>query len=157
MKKKILGIAAAIVAFVAINASAQNNATNYCNNNCNNNCTPEAQCQNPTKCKKDKKECRNPFAGLNLTDEQQKAIKEIKRPNCKAFSDSCKNIKAKKMQSARTEYLAKIKTILTPQQYQQFLKNNFVNGASKHKKHGFKNHHKGMKGDFKGKRPNNAK
>ena len=56
MKKKILGIAAAIVAFVAINASAQNNATNYCNNNCNNNCTPEAQCQNPTKCKKDKKE-----------------------------------------------------------------------------------------------------
>lgn len=143
MKKKIVSIAAAIVAFLAINASAQNTATTPT-------CTPEAKCQSVGKCKKAKTECKNPFAGLNLNDSQKQAIKDLKKPSCKGDTASGKDRK-----TVRSEYLAKIKSILTPEQYQQFLENNFVNGTPKHNKHGInKNHHKGKKGDFKGKKRN---
>ena len=161
MKKKIVSIAAAIVAFVAINASAQNTS------NANSSCAPDAKCQTTGVCKKAKSECTSIFAGLNLTDEQQKAIKDIKKPSCKGDS-LCKNKKseykakkdeykaerAKKMKSARAEYLAQLKKILTPEQYQQLLENNFINDAPRHHdKKGFNNGSRhGKKGDFKAKK-----
>ena len=142
MKKKIVSIAAAIVAFVAINASAQNTTSTSC--------TPQAKCQTTGNCKKSKSECTSPFAGLNLNDTQKQAIKDLKKPSCKGDTETGKDRK-----TARSEYLAKIKTILTPEQYQQFLENNFVKGASKHNKHGMKNNsHNNKKGDCKGKKQN---
>ncbi len=106
--------------------------------------------------KKDKKECdkkecqapgRNPFEGLNLTDAQQKQLSEIcpfgpgkekkegektqapdrKRKFSREQADSMRRAMVEKRLDARKTYLAKVKEILTPEQYVQFLENNFVN------------------------------
>lgn len=152
MKKKILGIAAAIMTLVAINASAQTNTTTNCTNN-------QTKCQKAEKCGKEKGKCVNPFDGLNLTDAQKQSLKDIKKPSCKKDS-SCtkankectkadkKEMKAERVQrmkTARKEYLSQIQQILTPEQYQQFLENNFVNSAPRHNKHAMKNGKKGNK------------
>lgn len=147
MKKKIFGIAAAIMALVAINASAQTNTTTNCTNN-------QAKCQKAEKCGKEKGKCVNPFDGLNLTDAQKQSLKDIKKPSCKKDSGCTKANKectkadkkemkaerAQRMKTARKEYLSQIQQILTPEQYQQFLENNFVNGAPRHNKHAMKRH-----------------
>lgn len=155
MKKKILGIAAAIMALVAINASAQTS-----DNNTANNCTNgQAKCKKTEKCDNQKGKCVNPFDGLNLTDAQKQSLKDIKKPSCKKDSSCTKAKKectkadkkemkaerAQRMETARKEYLSQIQQILTPEQYQQFLENNFVNGAPRHNKHAMKNGKKGNK------------
>lgn len=89
-----------------------------------------------------------PFESLNLTDqqkakimdlkkaeveqkkqlaEQKKQLREKKRAEAKAKKDARKQSIAKE----RRDYLAKIKQILTPEQYVQFLENNFVNKVDK--------------------------
>lgn len=155
MKKKILGIAAAIMALVAINASAQTSDTNTANN-CTNG---QAKCKKAEKCDNQKGKCVNPFDGLNLTDAQKQSLKDIKKPSCKKDSSCTKANKectkadkkemkaerAQRMETARKEYLSQIQQILTPEQYQQFLENNFVNGAPRHNKHAMKNGKKGNK------------
>lgn len=155
MKKKILGIAAAIMALVAINASAQTSDTNTANN-CTNG---QAKCKKAEKCDNQKGKCVNSFDGLNLTDAQKQSLKDIKKPSCKKDSSCTKANKectkankectkadkkemkaerAQRMKTARKEYLSQIQQILTPEQYQQFLENNFVNGAPRHNKHAMK-------------------
>lgn len=157
MKKKIFGIAAAIMALVAINASAQTSDTNTANN-CTNG---QAKCKKAEKCDNQKGKCVNPFDGLNLTDAQKQSLKDIKKPSCKKDSSCTKANKectkankectkadkkemkaerAQRMKTARKEYLSQIQQILTPEQYQQFLENNFVNGAPRHNKHAMKRH-----------------
>lgn len=164
MKKKIFGLAAAIMAFVAINASAQSSTSTTTS------CPAQAKCQKAEKCSKEQSQCTSPFAGLNLTEAQKQALNNLKKPSCKGDS-ACKanqaQCKAKKeeykaakkqlksdraenMKAARKDYLAQVKSILTPEQYQQFLENNFINGTPRHEKHGMKKFdHKGKKGDFK--------
>lgn len=146
MKKKIIGIAAAIMTLVAISASAQTSSTtSTCTND-------KAKCQKAEKCCKEKGKCINPFEGLNLTDAQKQSLKDLKKSSCKKDSANCKAKKAeckaqgkdckadraRRMKDARKEYLMQIKNILTPEQYQQFLENNFINNAPKHHKDGFK-------------------
>ncbi len=74
----------------------------------------------------------NAFEGLNLSDQQKSQLQ--------ALGQDCKVQRDKKQCDGRKERLAKIKTILTPEQYTQFLENNFVQGGNRHSKD-MKRHH----------------
>lgn len=82
-------------------------------------------------------EAPNPFEGLNLTADQQTKLDALKK-ECqearkakaearKSQAQQRKDANKEAAKTARTEELAKIKAILTPEQYVQFLENNFVN------------------------------
>lgn len=131
MKKFIVALAA--VAMTAGIANAQDTKTQKCDG-------PQAcnsqQCGNPGDCKK----AYCPFDGLNLTDAQKAQIKEIRAKQAEACKANCPDKQAKKdakkaekqarreaRQQARRDFLAQVKTVLTPEQYIQFLENNFVN------------------------------
>lgn len=97
-------------------------------------------------CTANKKQAVNPFEGLNLTDEQKTKLADL-RKNCTAGKDKDAKMKdanaqkpeltkeerhklaaerkAKKLE-ARKKYLADVKSILTPEQYTQFLENNYL-------------------------------
>lgn len=122
----------------------------------------------------------DPFAGLNLTEDQQTRLKAL-RPcgkadkKCDKADKKCdKKMDAQDRQSrreaakkARQEYLAGVKTILTPDQYVVFLENFYVAQApgrghaqgkdmkhgDKAKKQGGKDMKKGKGGDRKMARP----
>ena len=75
----------------------------------------------------------NPFEGLNLSEKQQAELKAL-REGCKAERQKIaekeraekKEMKEQRKKDAK-EYLAKVKEILTPQQYVQFLENAYLN------------------------------
>lgn len=72
--------------------------------------------------------CPAPFAGLNLTQDQQTKLKAL----CDARkTEAQKNRKDKRAerQQCRKDYLAQIKSILTPEQYVQFLENSYLDGG----------------------------
>ena len=91
-----------------------------CDKKCDKNC---AKCDKPCakmgdkKCKKD---C--PFEGLNLTDKQKEQIKGLRTE--KSLNDSLRN-------KARADYLQNVKSILTPEQYVQFLENSYMKAGEK--------------------------
>lgn len=127
MKKKL--IVAAIVAFAAtgISVSAQKPATGAC-------CT-ETQCKEQGDCKRP---C--PFDGLDLTDAQRAQLKELQKQcveQTKAYKDKDKAARREAAKQRRAEKLAKIKEILTPEQYIKFLENQYLNAHNK------------VKGDFR--------
>lgn len=146
MKKTILTLTLATAALFTSQAFAQTSDSNGCPAvpcgavyNCNN-----AQCpylQNPDSC------MMNPFASLNLTADQQAKLKELRN---KKFQQKTKDIKSRQelRQARRQACLQDIKSILTPEQYVQFLENNFVNGNGYGNAKAYKNgkgprHHKG--------------
>ncbi len=131
MKKKIAAIAIVLAAFVSFNVSAQSVPDAAAT-------AAAAKCPKAGNCKKMEKKCANPFAGLNLTDAQKQALKDLKTDRCKkkdvckekckadSVKKCCRAEKMAKDKNARTEYLSKVKAILTPEQYVQFLENSFV-------------------------------
>lgn len=153
--KKIL-LAVFVLAATTCSAFAQTPA-----NANNTQRTPTATCER----KGPMPECCNPFEGLNITADQQAKLDALKA-ECKARFEKSKadrqkekankkadKMKAKaearaKMKAEREQMLAKIKGILTPEQYVQFLENNFVNGASKGPR--MDKDFKGPRGDRKG-------
>ena len=110
--------------------------------------------------------CGN-FEGITLTDAQKQklqAIAPVKAPKAreKAGKDGRKRDFAKGKRApgadstavaarkqARAEYLAKVKSVLTPEQYTKFLENNFTNPAPAFKRGGKEK----AKGDFRANRP----
>lgn len=100
-------------------------------------------------CKKYSCQAVNPFEGLNLTEKQQKALEDL-RPAAPATDKAQKKAdraqaKAEKMQQkmvdrtkARTEYLAKVKSILTADQYVKFLENSYVQSGVHKDKQGMR-------------------
>lgn len=145
MKKQISMILA--LAAITFGAMAQNPATERCE--------ARQACVkvDSTKCCKAKfkrplSESRQ-FEGLSLTEDQKaqinaltprqnaERIKKEKKDGEKALKENFKN----KMRENRRDYLAKIKAILTPEQYTTFLENNFVNASDKTGRK--------IKGDFK--------
>ncbi len=179
MKKSLISFAIAAVALLAPAAMmAQTN-------------TEKAKTENRQGNKKNGRgETRpqyNPFEGLNLTDAQQAKLKDLGCPDgrqCKAGEKKdqkgekkgqngqqtrpSREEMAKKKLDARKDYLAKVKQILTPEQYLQFLENNFTNRPGKaghmdrHHKDSRKHHkgdhmkgHKGQQGR-KGQKPGNG-
>lgn len=159
MKKTIISIAVASAAIFSGTAFAQTTTTSAAKNGAA--CTE--QCVNGKE-QKGQKPC--PFDGLNLTAKQQESLKALNEQTMKARQEAGKQAKADKQkqhadrkaakQAARKEYLAKVKAILTPEQYVQFLENNYVNAAPQMK--GDRKGHKGpCMGEKKGNRPDGKK
>ncbi len=154
MKKTVSSLLIATMSLCSVSAFAQAK-TQECNNDCKKECTTE--CAKPEKCRKgDKKTC-NPFEGLNLTEQQQAALKAIpcprevmkaSRQQCKDNKTECNKADRRKMsKDIKLNYLKQVKSVLTPEQYVQFLENNFVNQGF-HKagrNHGNRHHNKHKK------------
>lgn len=123
MKKILSSLAILLVASVGFSAFAQ---------------SPAQKTQTPAKSEKkvrqgERKQARNLFEGLNLTDQQKAQLKEIKpglskeqREEMKAQRKARMEQQAQQRKQAPRDYLAKVKAVLTPEQYVQFLENNFV-------------------------------
>lgn len=123
MKKKVLGMAVVAVSFLSFNAMAQTDCAKPCDNPCN-----KKECR-PACVKKGKRQCPNPFDGLNLTSEQQIKLKEMATCNktsteCKQKQRACRDSIARVQ---RQDYLNQVKSVLTPEQYVKFLENMVVN------------------------------
>lgn len=105
-------------------------------------------------------EAPNPFEGLNLTADQQTKLEALKK-ECKEASmakaetrqkqvQERKNVNREEAKKARTEELAKIKAILTPEQYVKFLENSYLTG--RHGKKGAKDNGRLANNDRRGDR-----
>ena len=105
-------------------------------------------------------EAPNPFGGLNLTADQQTKLEALKK-ECKEArmakaetrqkqAQERKNVNRVEAKKARTEELAKIKAILTPEQYVKFLENSYLTG--RHGKKGAKDNGRLANNDRRGDR-----
>lgn len=129
MNNKI--IAAAIVALAgafAFNASAQqaDNTAATCNNN--KQCTLGKRAAGPT--------AFNPFEGINLSKDQESKLQALRlqcQADRKAAREQDKAERRKACNDQRRKMLKDIKAVLSPEQYVQFLENNFVNRGQKFK------------------------
>lgn len=147
MKKTVLTLAVAFATIFGFNAAAQNADAQ----------APAKEKIEQTEVRKDRKahKTNRSFEGLNLTDDQKAKIQALKtqradKAKAQAQADKAKKKEAKakaraeKMQ-ARKDYLASLKSILTPEQYTKFLENNFVHKgdpAKGHRAHDGKHHGK---------------
>ncbi|MCH5224273.1 MAG: hypothetical protein J1E82_09550 [Muribaculaceae bacterium] len=172
MKKKVLGFIVAIAAIASGSIYAQNQS-------CNNQQGEQKECcKEAKKDKKDKKDKGgkkmaekprfNAFEGIQLTDNQQQKLQELRKGlgPVKLTDEQKKNLtddqkkqmkaeaKAKKA-DAKKNYLNGVKEILTEQQYVIFLENNYLNGPGSQKFKGNKPF-KANK-DMKGKGPKGKK
>lgn len=150
MKKKALSIAVLLASVFAVSSVAQNPSSQVCQ-------TP-GQCQ-AAQCDKSqcpgKPQCLSPFAGLNLTDKQKSELEALKpskeqvqaqKAEAKAKKEADRQQRRDQKQQSRKDYLSKVKAILTPEQYVQFLENSYVNQAPKGDKNKNRKDGKGSKG-----------
>ena len=144
MKKKIFSIALVLAGMMGTTAIAQTPSSNT---------TPAAKEQGCPACPLCKQ--YNPFEGLNLTDKQQndlKALRESRKADIKKeMIDKKADRKAMREQAQknRKDYLAKIKGILTAEQYVQFLENSYLNnraGVGSNNRKDMRNKKDGKKG-----------
>ena len=126
MKKTLLSLAILLASSAGISAFAQAPAQNAKSAT-----TTEAKAR-----KGERKQAPNPFEGLNLTDQQKSQLKDImpgiskeKLEKMKAQAEAQRKARTEARKQAIRDYLAKVKAILTPEQYVQFLENNFVDKA----------------------------
>lgn len=141
MTKKLILAMFALSAVTFGSFAADNKADNnkgVCNENVN--CHKQ-------KCDRKDRVCPNPFEGLNLTETQKTQLDELRAsmPCNKGKQKNDKNEGRVDRKQCKRDFLAKVKTILTPEQYVTFLENNFADrGARKHdgyrKGHGQKRH-----------------
>lgn len=148
MKKTIFSVAILLASTIGLSAVAQSPDNSK-------QCPAKTECAKADKAKKMNRP--NPFEGLNLTEKQKSELQAIapqklEKKGDKAFAgkkdknakvDKKDNAKSKeemqamraerrqKMIQARRDYLAKVKTILTPEQYVQFLENNYAEKSFK--------------------------
>lgn len=132
MNKKVLFASIIALSGIFASASAQKPQQDCCSTD--QACTTEQTCNLP-----DCNVAYNPFAGLNLTAQQQAkldALKQEKQAAKQAAKEAAKKEKAERKQqdrqqakNGRSEDLAKIKAILTPEQYVTFLENNYLNAG----------------------------
>lgn len=87
-------------------------------------------------CKNDSAPC--PFSSLNLSADQKSKIQALDT-NMQAQRKERRDSRQAQRSNSRKEYLAGLKSILTPEQYTQFLEDSFVNKAMKPSKRGDRN------------------
>lgn len=172
MKKTVIGLSLVLSSLLAGNLMAQtSSAAVGCSKSTA--CAQTEGCTRPdTCCARGEFGRPDPFAGLNLTEDQQTRLKAIKPcgnadKKCDKADKKCdKKMDAKDRQArreaakkARQEYLAGVKTILTPEQYVVFLENFYVAqapGRAGHM-HGNKDMKQGKNKKFGGKDMKQAK
>lgn len=141
-------IALAAVALCAgFNANAANDEK--CDEKCDKKCEQQA-------CSKERAACPEmmAFKGIELTDAQKEQLKALNAERCEAARKAKeakkaeKGAKAEARKQARQEYFDKVKAILTPEQYTQFLENQLAKGKDG-RKHMGKGARPGMKGGDK--------
>lgn len=145
MKRKILAFTLLLAVFASAPVVMAQTADNgpVCNKTCvqkpcdKQKCNKQECCKlkcNKQECCKQKcnKEKCDIFEGLNLTEQQKAKLADI-RKDCKLNKDK----KAGDRSQCKREFLAKVKEILTAEQYSQFLENSFVN-AGGNGRHGHK-------------------
>lgn len=141
--KKILTLAIAVLATTGLTMSAASLKTNTNQDNKEKKEQVEKKDRQGGK-KMGKKDHKfNPFEGINLTEEQKTQLKEIfpckgerkapkEAPCCKSGTAACCQgqgqaccweLTPEQAKQAAAERLSKIKAILTPEQYQQYLEN----------------------------------
>ncbi|MDE6553832.1 MAG: hypothetical protein K2K98_12875 [Muribaculaceae bacterium] len=176
MKKKVLGLALMAMALVGFNGMAQNNSQKNAQG-----CKSQTECAKGGKgMKKEAREMKNPYEGLNITDAQKSKLAELdskrmadRKAKMEARKSDNKGQKADKSRNEadrkarmearkadKMEYLKEVKAIIGPDQYVVFLENFYVNGGGNHgDKKAFQQgkggkqrmaHNKGMKGQRKG-------
>lgn len=165
MKKTILSIAVLFASMAGFSAAAQTQSTT----------TNKAATETAKSTDKKKAPRHNPFEGLNLTEKQQADLNALRPSKDAKAKESASTDKQNKKQLTQEEkqarqqqraeqrkqrmeqrkqscqdYLAKVKTILTPEQYVKFLENNYSERGTKMGKAG-KNFAKGKDGKRNGK------
>lgn len=143
MKKTLLNVAVvALSIFTFNNAMAQDN---QCDKK---NCREETCDKNNVCVKKGHKTIySNPFAGIELTDEQKEKLQALKS-QCKSQKGNRKKNRQYRdsvAREAKSKQLAEIKKILTHDQYVQFLENKVLNSKMKAPKHNRGGKNKGPK------------
>lgn len=144
MKKIVLTLAILFGSMSALTVNAQDKASTK----------EKATTESNQKMDRQKAPRYNPFEGLNLTEKQINDLKALKpskenaqkKEGKKNLSDKDKASKKKlskaekqaarkdrmdQRKKSRQDYLAKVKSILTPEQYVKFLENNYTNGGQK--------------------------
>ena len=122
MKKSIISLSVMLAGLFSGSAIAQTPATATCQGKTcvltEQRCaTGDSTCTRP---------CPKPFEGLNLTPQQQEQLKALGPcPNGKRGDKA--GDKRGVCRESRKEYLAKVKGILTQEQYVQYLENCYVN------------------------------
>ncbi len=153
MKKKILSIAIAAMAFTTFGAVAQTQ-TSGSNPTCTEQCAcPQQGKPDGQKGKAARQPKADPFAGLNLTEAQQAQIKKLQEQRQAQRTEKQKAQKADR-QEAKKKYLQDVKSVLTPEQYVTFLENMVVNAPGNKAPKGRQTaKNRAPKGDRKGRAP----
>lgn len=141
MKRKIFSIAIATVALMASSAAF---ASSPSKSSCPARPCAGQTCSDSAQCNK----CINPFEGLNLTQEQQTKIKELREKCANTRRDVVKEGKRMRTRvdsatvdmkrQAKADYLKSVKGILSAEQYVQFLENSFIQGREQRPAKGMK-------------------
>lgn len=129
MKKTVLALSLSILSVLGFSAMAQNQKSNEKCNKAN-----KELCTKGKECKMGDKAKYNPFEGLNLTQDQEQKLAALKaqkperpegqRPEKKEqMTQEQRQTQMQARQDRSREYLAKVKAILTPEQYVSFLEN----------------------------------
>lgn len=160
MKTKLLSLAIASFFAFGTTAFAQAPADNA-KTECKKGCTDKDRCHK--KGDKCDRKAPNPFEGLTLTEQQQEALAAIPTPcqvmksarDSKNTADSSAmstpEMRREFVRNVRLNYLSQIKSVLTPEQYVQFLENSFADQKmARDDKKGHKHGRKGGKDCTKG-------
>ncbi len=141
MKKKVLSLALAAIVSIGFTSFAQTSGN--CPAGSDKNCVVKDKkcCDKKKNCNKKcgdncSRKCAGPFEGLNLTEQQKSALANIPNPR-QVMKAACDNNNGKQgtpemrrdvARNVMLDYLKKVKGVLTPEQYVQFLENSYVNG-----------------------------
>lgn len=144
MKKTLLSIMVVAMSLFTFSAMAQDKK-------CNKKECAKETCDKKSLCDQvgNKRNCPNPFAGIQLTQAQQEKLDALKAscPLKDKKEDRKKNRQYRDSiaRDAKVKHLAEIRNILTPEQYVQFLENMVLDSKMKAPKHNRGGKHKGQK------------